>query len=95
MISLSSNINNILYSFSVDIKQFDKSDCQKVSIVFDEFSYTICLSNKKIYIVKRLNRSQRRSSSIQTPDTTLSPIGQSTEGTDHLSTHAGNSSELA
>lgn len=63
------------------MKQFDKSDCQKVSIVYDDFSYIICLSNKKVYIVKRLNRAQRRSNSLQSPDTSLSTLGQSADAT--------------
>lgn len=52
--------------FSVDPLQFDKSDCQKISIVFETCSYTVCLSNKKIYIAKRLTRSPNPNNSLQT-----------------------------
>uniref|UniRef100_A0A336K187 Late endosomal/lysosomal adaptor and MAPK and MTOR activator 4 n=1 Tax=Culicoides sonorensis TaxID=179676 RepID=A0A336K187_CULSO len=38
---------------TVDPAVFPKHGCQKIAIVFDEFSYTICQSNKKIYVVKR------------------------------------------
>lgn len=92
---------NINYVFlfhricSVDPKQFDKSDCQKISIVYDEYSYTICLSNKKIYIVKRLNRSQRRSNSLQTPELTTSPLGQFPEGVDQQLSAIGDKNELS
>lgn len=55
---------------SVDTQIFGKNECQKISIVFEQHSYTICLSNKKIYVVKRSTNQPRvtnqRSSSPQT-----------------------------
>jgi len=79
---------------SVDLKQFDKSDCQRISIVFETCSYTVCLSNKKIYIAKRLNRSQNRSNSLQTPDSLIT-FGPSSDA--DLTTHGigGESNETA
>lgn len=41
--------------FSVDPAVFKKRSCKKISIVYEEYSYTICLSNKKIYVIKRQN----------------------------------------
>lgn len=41
---------------SVDEKSLLNSDCQRMSIVFENHSYTICLSNKKIYVAKRAIR---------------------------------------
>ncbi|XP_055707864.1 ragulator complex protein LAMTOR4 homolog [Phlebotomus papatasi] len=38
---------------NIDPKVFKKNGCKRISIVYDDFSYTICLSNKKIYVVKR------------------------------------------
>lgn len=51
------------FSCSVDPKTFDKSDCQRISVIFEQHSYTICLSNKKVYVVKRLNSQLHRSGS--------------------------------
>jgi len=45
---------------SIDPNHFNKNDCQKISIVYEEHSYIICLSNKKVYVVKRLNHYQQR-----------------------------------
>ncbi|XP_053685207.1 ragulator complex protein LAMTOR4 homolog [Sabethes cyaneus] len=42
---------------SVDPAVFKKRSCKKISIVYEEHSYTICVSNKKIYVVKRRNAS--------------------------------------
>lgn len=39
--------------FSVDTAVFPKSECKKISIVYEEHSYVICMSNKRIYVVKR------------------------------------------
>ncbi|XP_055534191.1 ragulator complex protein LAMTOR4 homolog [Wyeomyia smithii] len=47
---------------SVDPAVFKKRSCQKMSIAYEEHSYTICLSNKKIYVVKRRNPSNAGSS---------------------------------
>ncbi|XP_021699205.1 ragulator complex protein LAMTOR4 homolog [Aedes aegypti] len=44
---------------SVDPAVFKKRSCKKISIVYEEHSYTICLSNKKIYVVKRRNGSHQ------------------------------------
>ncbi|KXJ80524.1 ragulator complex protein LAMTOR4 homolog [Aedes albopictus] len=44
---------------SVDPAVFKKRSCKKISIVYEEHSYTICLSNKKIYVVKRRNSSHQ------------------------------------
>ncbi|XP_061500969.1 ragulator complex protein LAMTOR4 homolog isoform X1 [Anopheles gambiae] len=41
---------------SVDPAVFSARSCRKVSIVFADHSYTICLSNKRIYVVKKRNR---------------------------------------
>lgn len=41
--------------FSVDPEVFKKRSCQKISIAYEEHSYTICMSNKRIYVVKRRN----------------------------------------
>ncbi|XP_058461987.1 ragulator complex protein LAMTOR4 homolog [Malaya genurostris] len=40
---------------SVDPSVFKNRSCKKISIVYEEHSYTICLSNKKVYVVKRRN----------------------------------------
>ncbi|XP_058831823.1 ragulator complex protein LAMTOR4 homolog [Topomyia yanbarensis] len=42
---------------SVDPAVFKKRSCKKISIAYEEHSYTICLSNKKVYVVKRRNGS--------------------------------------
>ncbi|XP_055320220.1 ragulator complex protein LAMTOR4 homolog [Sitodiplosis mosellana] len=41
---------------SADENTLPKSDCHRISIVFENHSYTICLSNKKIYVAKRAVR---------------------------------------
>ncbi|GAB0096921.1 Ragulator complex protein LAMTOR4 homolog [Sergentomyia squamirostris] len=38
---------------NIDSKVFQKNSCRRISLVYDDFSYTVCLSNKKIYVVKR------------------------------------------
>lgn len=40
---------------SVDPTLFEKNSCKKISITYEEFSYVICMSNKKVYIVKKKN----------------------------------------
>ncbi|XP_055608749.1 ragulator complex protein LAMTOR4 homolog [Uranotaenia lowii] len=40
---------------SADPAVFQKRSFKKISIVFEEHSYTICLSNKRVYVVKRRN----------------------------------------
>lgn len=52
LLYLPKKFNKILV-FSIDPKVFKKNGCKRISIVYDDFSYTICLSNKKIYVVKR------------------------------------------
>uniref|UniRef100_A0A182VJI0 Late endosomal/lysosomal adaptor and MAPK and MTOR activator 4 n=2 Tax=Anopheles merus TaxID=30066 RepID=A0A182VJI0_ANOME len=50
-------ISNLLtLTESVDPAVFSARSCRKVSIVFADHSYTICLSNKRIYVVKKRNR---------------------------------------
>ncbi|EDS41167.1 conserved hypothetical protein [Culex quinquefasciatus] len=53
----SANIISGLLSLteSVDPEVFKKRSCQKISIAYEEHSYTICMSNKRIYVVKRRN----------------------------------------
>lgn len=51
------------FSCSVDPKTFEKSDCQRISVIFEQHSYTICLSNKRVYVAKRLNSQLHRSGS--------------------------------
>lgn len=46
---------SLILVFSVDPAVFKQRSCKKISIVYEEHSYTICLSNKKIYVVKRRN----------------------------------------
>lgn len=47
-------INSLVHlSGSVDPQAFPAHSAQKISIDFEEFNYTICLSNKKLYVVKR------------------------------------------
>lgn len=62
-------IKNLCHFYhSVDPKTFDKSDCQRISVIFEQHSYTICLSNKKVYVVKRLNgQLHRNASTSSTP----------------------------
>lgn len=43
-----------------------KSGCQRMSIVFEHHSYTICLSNKKIYVAKRAIRNSNNQQSSPT-----------------------------
>lgn len=38
---------------SVDEDFLPKSGCERISIMYDDHSYVICMSNKKIYVVKR------------------------------------------
>ncbi|XP_053673103.1 ragulator complex protein LAMTOR4 homolog [Anopheles nili] len=50
-------INNLLtLTESVDSTMFNARSCRKISIVFTDHSYTICLSNKRVYVVKKRNR---------------------------------------
>lgn len=37
----------------MDDSTLPKNDCQRISIIFENHSYTVCLSSKKIYVVKR------------------------------------------
>lgn len=51
---------NIIYGLislvdTVDPAVFPRHGCQKIAISFEEFTYTVCQSNKKIYVVKRSN----------------------------------------
>lgn len=62
----------------MDENTLPKSGCQRMSIVFEHHSYTICLSNKKIYVAKRAIRnvnnqqSSPTSQSVVTAATTTS-----------------------
>lgn len=56
------------FNFSADENTLPRNDCQRISIVFENHSYTICLSNKKIYLVKRAIRGVNQQSS---PPTTI------------------------
>ena len=42
-------------SDSVDVGALPAHGAHKISIDFEDFSYTICQSNKKLYVVKRRN----------------------------------------
>lgn len=67
-----------LYFFlchSVDENTLPKSGCQRISIVFEHHSYTICLSNKKIYVAKRAIRNVN---SQQSTPTTQSAVATTT-----------------
>uniref|UniRef100_A0A182N7S1 Late endosomal/lysosomal adaptor and MAPK and MTOR activator 4 n=1 Tax=Anopheles dirus TaxID=7168 RepID=A0A182N7S1_9DIPT len=56
-------INLLTLTESVDPAIFNARSCRKMSIVFTEHSYTICLSNKRIYVVKKRNRSDANANS--------------------------------
>lgn len=47
----------------MDPKTLPRNDCQRISVVFEQYSYTICLSNKKIYVAKRSNNQMRNNGS--------------------------------
>ncbi|XP_055376699.1 ragulator complex protein LAMTOR4 homolog [Condylostylus longicornis] len=38
---------------SVDEEFMPENGCERISIVYDDHSYTICMSNRKIIVVKR------------------------------------------
>ncbi|XP_073837844.1 late endosomal/lysosomal adaptor, MAPK and MTOR activator 4 [Musca autumnalis] len=42
---------------SVDENFMPNSSCERISIVYEDHSYNICMSNRKIYIVKLRNGS--------------------------------------
>lgn len=44
-----------LFLYSVDENFMPNSSCERISIVYEEHSYNICMSNRRIYIVKLLN----------------------------------------
>lgn len=57
-------ISNLLtLTESIDPAIFAARSCRKVSIVFADHSYTICLSNKRIYVVKKRNRAEATTNS--------------------------------
>ncbi|XP_053665340.1 ragulator complex protein LAMTOR4 homolog [Anopheles marshallii] len=57
-------ISNLLtLTESVDPAIFYARSCRKVSIVFADHSFTICLSNKRIYVVKKRNRTDATANS--------------------------------
>lgn len=43
----------IIVVFSVDAQHFAASSCQRICIAYEEHSYVICMSNKKVYVVKK------------------------------------------
>lgn len=45
---------NFLY-FSLDPAVFARNSLQKITIAYDDFSYVLCLSNRKIYVAKKKN----------------------------------------
>lgn len=53
---LSFTLKQFLFNnFSVDPVLFKKNSCKKITITYEDNSYVICMSNKKIYIVKKKN----------------------------------------
>ncbi len=46
------------FFYSIDPEQFDNNSFQRISIAFEDHSYVICLSNKKVYVVKKRNPQQ-------------------------------------
>lgn len=48
---------------SVDLNFMEKNGCERISIVYDDHSYTICMSNKKLYVIKRRHMNSSQSSS--------------------------------
>lgn len=45
--------NRPYFSHSVDAQHFASNACQRICIAYEEHSYVICLSNKKVYVVKK------------------------------------------
>lgn len=66
----------VLNNRSIEAGTFSKSDCQRISVVFEHCSYIVCLSNKKIYIVKRSNSQSRATNQRQRPSTPPSILYQ-------------------
>lgn len=48
---------NFFKFFSVDENFMPNSSCERISIVYEDHSYNICMSNRRIYIVKLRNGS--------------------------------------
>ncbi|XP_058121890.1 ragulator complex protein LAMTOR4 homolog [Anopheles ziemanni] len=62
-------ISNLLtLTESVDPANFKARSCRKISIVFTDHSYTICLSNKRIYVIKKRNRVDANTNNGMEPD---------------------------
>lgn len=55
---------------SVDSKYFQNNSCQRICIAYEEHSYVICMSNKKVYVVKKRNPAAQ-----QTQPVMLSNVG--------------------
>ncbi|XP_055910078.1 ragulator complex protein LAMTOR4 homolog [Eupeodes corollae] len=40
-------------SETIDENFMAKSSCEKISIIYEDHSYTMCMSNRKIYVIKQ------------------------------------------
>ncbi|XP_058067055.1 ragulator complex protein LAMTOR4 homolog [Anopheles bellator] len=61
-------VNLLTLTESVDPALFKPHSCRKISIVYPEHSYTICLSNKRVYVIKKRNRGDANSNSGNEPE---------------------------
>ncbi|KAK9504654.1 hypothetical protein O3M35_010939 [Rhynocoris fuscipes] len=68
-----SNIIPVIVSLTDKLKQEDEP-FHKISVIYKDYSYIICLSNRKIYIVKRVFNASKE----VTPDTAHLIIPQNT-----------------
>ncbi|KAL7019762.1 hypothetical protein ACKWTF_011236 [Chironomus riparius] len=46
-------IDNNFFTSSLDPSLFSKNSVQRITIAYEEFSYVVCLSNRKFYIAKK------------------------------------------
>lgn len=46
-------INYYIIALRVDSQHFASNSCQRICIAYEEHSYVICMSNKKVYVVKK------------------------------------------
>lgn len=58
----------VLSFCSIDPQHFGNNSCQRICIAYEEHTYVICMSNKKVYVVKRRNRSQEQTDGPATVD---------------------------
>lgn len=80
--------NRFNLHFSADENTLPKNDCQRISVVFENHSYVICLSNKKIFVVKRAIRGiNNTQSSPSTQTVNFQPENNSPNG-DHAAQQA-------